>query len=154
MHGNVVFVITREVIMKTVRGIIAGVVFGIINQLFGGLFYGLLFNKWVMMSASLWRPMESPLMQWGMLLVNVLSGLLIALVFAVIYRGIPGTGLKKGIVYGFLLWLITRLAGELFMYVLMPYSFMLVVAGWLQGICGMLLGGALIAIIYGKSLES
>lgn len=140
--------------MKVVRGIIGGIVFGIVDWLLGGLFYGFLFNKWIMMNASLWRPMESPLMQWGMPLVDILSGMLIALVFAVIYKGIPGTGVKKGIIYGFLLWLITRLAGELFMYVLMPYSFMLVVAGWLHGICGMLLGGALIAAIYGKSLET
>jgi hypothetical protein len=140
--------------MKVVRGIIGGVVFGVVNWLLGGLFYGLLFNKWIMMNASLWRPMDSPVMQWGMPLANIFSGLMIALVFAVIYRGIPGTGLKKGLIYGFLLWLIARFAGEFFMYTLMPYSFMLVVAGWLHGICGMLLGGILIAAIYGKSLES
>ena len=140
--------------MKVVRGIIGGVAFGIVNWLFGGVFYGLLFNKWILMNASLWRHMESPLMQWGVPLVSILSGVLIALVFAVLYKGIPGIGLTKGLVYGFLLWLITRLAGELFMYVVMPYPFMLVVAGWLHGMCGMLLGGALIATIYGKSLEA
>jgi hypothetical protein len=78
---------------------------------------------------------------------------MIALAYAVLYKGIPGTGIKKGLIFGLILWLINRLAGELFFYTMSPIPFMLVVAGWIHGLIVGALGGIILAAIYGKSLE-
>jgi hypothetical protein len=78
---------------------------------------------------------------------------MIALAYALLYKGVPGTGRKKGLIFGLILWLIVGLAGELFWYTMSPIPFMLVVAGWLRGLIAMPLGGFTMAAIYGKSLE-
>ena len=139
--------------MKLLRGILGGVAFGMIGEIFGWLIYGSLFMKWSMQVSQLWRPMESLHWRVGMPLADIFSGLMIALAYAVLYKGIPGTGIKKGLIFGLILWLINRLAGELFFYTMSPIPFMLVVAGWIHGLIVGALGGIILAAIYGKSLE-
>jgi hypothetical protein len=140
--------------MKVIRGILAGISFGIISEAFGWLIYGLLFAKWGEQASHLSRPMESLTWRIGMPLADIINGLMIALAFALLYKGIPGTGLKKGLVFGLILWLIVGLAGQLFWYTMSPIPFMLLVAGWLQILIAMSLGGLAVSAIYGKSLES
>lgn len=139
--------------MKIFRGIMAGIAFGIIGEIFGFLVYGVLFMQWVSEAHQVWRPMDSLQVRIGMPLADIFGGLMVALAFAILYKGIPGTGIKKGLIFGLILWLITRLAGEIFFYVMSPIPFMLVVAGWLHGLIQGALGGSVIAAIYGKSLE-
>ena len=139
--------------MKVVRGILGGIAFGIISQVFGFLIYGMLFMQWTLEANRVWRPMDSPFWQIGVSLADILSGLTIALAFALLYKGIPGSGLRKGLAFGLILWLITRFAGELFFYAMTPIPFMLVVAGWLHGLIVLPLGGMAMAAIYGKSLK-
>lgn len=139
--------------IKVVRGILGGFAFGIIGEIFGWLVYGILFMRWSLEAEQLWRPMESLHWRIGMPLADIFSGMMVALVYAILYKGIPGAGIKKGLVFGLLLWLITRFAGELFYYAMSPIPFMLVIAGWLHGLIVGTLGGITIAAIYGKSLE-
>jgi hypothetical protein len=139
--------------MKILRGILGGIAFGLIGEIIGWFIYGVLFMKWTMQVGQLWRPMDSLHWRIGMPLADIFGGLMVSLAFAILYRGIPGTGIKKGLAFGLILWLITRLAGELFFYVMSPIPFTLVVAGWIQGFIVGALGGMVIAAIYGKSLE-
>jgi hypothetical protein len=139
--------------MKVLRGILAGIAFGIIGEVSGFFIYAVLFVKWTEEASQLWRPMESLHWRIGMPLADIFSGLMVALAYAILYKGIPGTGIKRGLIFGLILWLITRLAGELFFYAMSPIPFMLVVAGWIHGLIVGVLGGSAIAAIYGKSLE-
>ncbi|MDY7032143.1 MAG: hypothetical protein SVY10_09595 [Thermodesulfobacteriota bacterium] len=139
--------------MKVLRGVLGGLAFGVIGEFFGWLIYGVLFMKWSEQVSQLWRPMDSLHWRIGMPLTDIFYGLMVALGYAILYKGIPGTNLKKGLMFGLILWLITRLTGELFWYTMSPIPFMLVIAGWVHGILVMLLGGLVIAAIYGKSLE-
>src|SRR3990170_2566365 len=139
--------------MKILRGILGGISFGIIGEIFGFLIYGVLFMKWSEQASQLWRPMESLHWRIGMPLADIFSGLMVALAYAILYKGIPGTGIKKGLIFGLILWLITRLAGELFFYVISPIPLMLVIAGWIHGLIVGAAGGMAVAAIYGKSLE-
>lgn len=139
--------------MKILRGILGGISFGIIGEIFGFLIYGVFFMKWTAEAHQVWRPMESLHMRIGMPLADILGGLMVALAYAILYKGIPGSGIKKGVIFGLILWLITRFAGELFFYVMSPIPFMLVIAGWIHGLIQGSLGGLAIAAIYGKSLE-
>ncbi len=139
--------------MKILRGILGGVAFGVIGEIFGWLIYAVLFVKWTTQVSQLWRPMDSTYWRVGMPLADIFSGLMIALGYAILYKGIPGTGIKKGLIFGLILWLITRVGGELFFYAMSPIPFMLVVAGWIHGLIVGALGGIVLAAIYGKSLE-
>lgn len=139
--------------MKILRGILGGVCFGIIGEIFGWIVYGVLFMKWTAEAHQVWRPMDSLHMRIGMPLADIFSGLMVALAYAVLYKGIPGTGIQKGLIFGLILWLVARFAGEIFFYVMSPIPFMLVIAGWLHGLIQGALGGIAIAAIYGKSLE-
>lgn len=138
---------------KVVRGMLGGVAMGIMGEFFGWLIYGVIFMKWTVQVSQMWRPMESAYWRIGMPLVDIFSGMMIALGYAILYKGIPGTGLKKGLAYGLILWLIARFTGELFGYVMSPIPFMLVIAGWIHGLIVMSLGGLVIAALYGKTLE-
>ena len=140
--------------MKILRGILGGVAFGIIGEIFGFLIYGVLFLKWTSEASQVFRPMDSLYMRIGMPLADIFGGLMVALAYAILYRGIPGTGIRKGLIFGLILWLITRFAGELFFYVMSPIPFMLVIAGWIHGLIVGAIGGTSIAAIYGKSLET
>jgi len=140
--------------MKILRGILGGVAFGMIGEISGFLIYGVLFMKWTSEAGQVFRPMDSLYMRIGMPLADIFGGLMVALAYAILYRGIPGTGIKKGLVFGLILWLITRFAGELFFYVMSPIPFILVIAGWIHGLIVGAIGGTSIAAIYGKSLET
>lgn len=140
--------------MKILRGVLGGIAYGVIGEIFGWCIYGVLFLKYSEQVYQLWRPMESLHWRIGMPLADIFSGLMVALAYALLYKGIPGTGFKKGLFFGLILWLIMRFAGELFWYAMSPIPFMLVVAGWIHGLIVMSLGGIVIAAIYGKSLES
>lgn len=139
--------------MKILRGVLGGVSFGIIWEFFGCFIYGILFLKWTLEANQIWRPMDSLETQIGIPLADISSGLTVAFAYSVLYKGIPGAGLKKGLVFGLILWLIMSFAGKMFFYASSPIPFMLLVAGWLHGLIVMSLGGVVIAAIYGKSLE-
>ncbi len=139
--------------MKIIRGVVAGVVWGIIGQFFGWLVYGVLFAAYWDKTSSFWRPMESLYWKLGMPLTGIFSGLLVALAYAILYKGIPGTGATRGLVFGLILWFVSRVPGELFWYVMSPVPFMLVIAGWLHGLIVGVLGGLALGAIYSKSLE-
>lgn len=140
--------------MKVLRGFLSGVAFGIIGEIFGWVVYGVLFMKWTAEAHQVFRPMDSLHMRIGMPLADIFTGLMVALAYAILYKGIPCTGIRKGLIFGLILWLITRFAGELFFYVMSPIPFMLVIAGWLHGLIAGAIGGIAIAAIYGKSLEA
>lgn len=137
---------------KIWRGIAGGVACGIVSEIFGGLIYGMLFLKQCE-QISVWRSMESWQMRVGMPLVDIFGGLMVALGYAFLYKGIPGQGIKKGLMFGLIFWLIMRVPGELFGYVMSPIPFKMVIIGWLHGFLTMSLGGIIIAAVYGKSLE-
>ena len=139
--------------MKFLRGILGGVVFGIIGEISGFIIYVVLFMKWISEAGQVFRPMDSLYMRIGMPLADILGGLMVALAYAILYKGIPGTGIKKGLAFGLILWLITRFAGEIFFYVMSPIPFTLIIAGWIHGLLVGVLGGMAMAAIYGKSLE-
>ena len=44
-------------------------------------------------------------------LTGLFRAIIFALVYALLYKGIPGEGVKKGMIYGNLVWLVGALAG-------------------------------------------
>lgn len=98
--------------MKVGRWFLAGLAFGIIAQVIGGIIYGAIFPHWYDCSKEFFRPMDHPGFMIGLPLLNSGQGLLLALVFPVLYPGIPGKShIVKGAIFGLLIWLISTLPG-------------------------------------------
>ncbi|MEW6618205.1 MAG: hypothetical protein AB1422_02445 [bacterium] len=139
--------------MMVIRWIVSGVVVAIISQVVGFVIYGLIFGKFCAMSEGIWRPMTDICWSVGMPLTDLLAGLMFALGYLLLYKGIPGKGINKGFTFGLIVWLMARVPGELYFYTMIPIHRMLVFAGWLQGLLSLCLGGLVIAALYGKTLE-
>lgn len=79
--------------------------------------------------------------------IGLLVSLAFVLVYAVLYKGIPGTGVKKGLMYGLLVWAVGSLGMAS-----MPYYMTIapaVVLYWiLNFLAAHLIYGLLVGIIY------
>ncbi|HIE44474.1 MAG TPA: hypothetical protein EYP78_06755 [Candidatus Omnitrophica bacterium] len=92
--------------MKIGKVVVAGVVVGILQSIWGWLTCGWLFN-WVytLEPATIWKsPEEMPFVLMN--ITNLVFAFLLALVYALVYKGIPGKGVVKGLWFGLI-----RLAG-------------------------------------------
>jgi hypothetical protein len=128
--------------------VIAGVAAEVVNFVFIMLTCGWLFN-WVyfIKPTNVWKPWAVEgliLMIAGGLVLNIL----LAYVYALFYRGIPGKGVKKGLWYGFGVWLVGTLPGMFSVYTLMAVAPFVVLYWTVRGFVGNLLLGAVIAAVY------
>lgn len=86
---------------------------------------------------------------WPILLImNVFFALVFAWVFAVLYRGIPGIGIGKGLWFGLLAWLIGVLPPMTTLYLMTTIAPGALVYFTIQGLFEWLVYGAVIAAIY------
>ena len=137
--------------MKIGRVLIAGIVVGILSSAWGWLTCGRLFNRvYALEPTIIWKPpAEMPFV-----LMNVASlvfAFLLALVYALIYKGLPGRGVVKGLWFGLFVWLVGGLPGisSLWMVTVMAPG---VIIYWLVGsLVVSLWQGLVIAAIYGRS---
>ena len=137
---------------KTFRTILGGISAAIIMIVSMMLIHSILFEKyWDMV--SMMRAMEEwPFTPWAPVAV-ILWNIFIAWFFAKFYKAIPGKGLKKGLNFGLLFFLLFAPFVELWNYLQFDIPFMVVIAGILCYLIAFPLGGVAIAAIYGKSLE-
>ncbi|MEK9149510.1 MAG: hypothetical protein AAB267_05630 [Candidatus Desantisbacteria bacterium] len=136
--------------MRVGRMLIAGVVARIAGTIFGIATCGWLFN-WVytLEPTEIWKPMAGPPPIW----FNAASlglGIVLALVYALLYRGIPGKGIVKGLVFGLFIWLVGTLPGMLSTYTFMRVATTVVIYWTILGLVALLVEGAIIAAIYGN----
>ncbi len=137
--------------MKIGKLALAGAVVGILTSVWGWLTCGWLFN-WVytLEPTNIWKSAEEmPFVLMNT--TNLVFAFLLALVYALIYKGLPGKGIVKGLWFGLFVWLVGALPGNfaLGMFTVMAQE---VVIYWI--IVSLLTGlwqGLLIAAIYGKS---
>ncbi|MDI6735083.1 MAG: hypothetical protein QME42_02650 [bacterium] len=138
--------------MKVLRWFLAGLAFGVIAQIVGGIVYMGIFPHWYESCRQLFRPMDHPYFMIGLPLMNLVQGLLLAIVYAVLYNGIPAkTPVLKGIVFGLLLWLVGPLTGMLTDFCVTTMRFPLPCL--IYTFVGTVVGCLSIAVIWGKSLE-
>ena len=81
---------------------------------------------------------------------NTLLAVVVALVYAVLFEGIPGRGVRKGLAFGLVVWLVGVLPATFTMYILVNISGWAVLYFTLQGLAEYLAYGAIIAAIYGE----
>jgi hypothetical protein len=90
--------------MNAKRIVIVGLIVWIVDSIFILLTCGWLY-KWVyQLPPNIWRDWSTmPATAVNIIgphVIGIIRALLFALVFAILYKGIPGKGITKGIVYG------------------------------------------------------
>lgn len=137
--------------MNTKKILISGVVIWVISTIFGLLTCGWLFSWVYTLPPNIWKdPVE--MMSTGNIIGGNLTGLfraiIFALVYALLYKGIPGESVKKGMMYGILVWLVGALAGMASMPFYMTIATTVVVYWIIQALVLNLISGAIVGVIY------
>lgn len=137
--------------MKIGRLVIAGVVVGILKGAWGFLTCGWLFN-WVyaLEPTSIWKPVEQmPFMLMNV--TNIVFAFALALVYAVIYQGLPGKSVVKGLWFGLFVWLVGGLPGTITLGMVTTMAAGVVIYWTVSFLVVSLWQGLVIAAIYGKN---
>ena len=135
--------------MNTKKIILSSVVIWIVSVVFGFLTCGWLFNWVYQLPPNIWKTPEVMTVNliW-MNLIGLLTAIIFASVFALLYKGIPGQGIKKGINYGFIIWLVSALSGMITMPFYMTIATTVVVYWIILALALNIINGAIIGAIY------
>jgi len=137
--------------MNTIRILISGFVMWLVGTVFGLLTCGWLFNWVYLLPPNIWKD-PAVTMSTGNIIGANLTGLVAAIIFAsvyaLLYKGIPGDGIKKGMTYGILVWLLGAVSGIATMPFYMTIATTVVVYWILQALVLNLINGAILGVIY------
>jgi len=135
--------------MEWKKGVISGIIAGIVMLLIGLVFMMIPFTPGLTQWYSVTFPeMSSPMAMSIMMIGIVLSGIFMGLVYSVINSAIPGEGARKGVNYGFMVWLLAGLMWPIMMMGFAP-AYMWITE-LINGLITYSIAGAVIAIIYKK----
>lgn len=139
--------------MNPKRIILAGVAINFISFIVGGGSY-LLFG-WVfgLEPTNIWKwtpamGFDIPVNWPTLFLLNIILAMAFAWVFALLYKGIPGQGIRKGLVFGFFAWIIGVLPATTTLYLMTNIAPLALTYFTIQGLLEWLVYGAVIAAIY------
>ncbi len=131
----------------------AAIVITIVGMVIGFLACGWLFN-WIygIEPTNVWKygPNQAP--SGKDITISFIGELILSLilvfVYAVLYKGISYEGWKKGVKFGFLVWLVSILPGMFATYMWMNVAMAYVVYMTIMGLIVLLVKGAIIGAIY------
>ena len=142
------------------RAALAGLVANLASFVVGGGGYLLFGGAFRLEPTSIWRwtpdRMGEMSVGWWVYLVmgNTALAVVLALVYAVLYDGIPGRGVRKGLVFGLIVWLVGVLPPVFTMHVLTVMNGWAILYFTTQSLFEHLAYGAIIAAIYGRPVRA
>ncbi|HRU38419.1 MAG TPA: hypothetical protein P5511_00980 [Candidatus Goldiibacteriota bacterium] len=133
---------------KTLRMLMAGIVAGFILFLVVSLVYHYTGSISDPSISKLFK--ETISMKWfyKLLLLNIGSGIIMAFFYAMIANGLPGSGIFKGVFWGFIVWLIMVHQPMILHIVAGKFNTNLLLTWVLQGLTSYVAAGVSISIIY------
>ena len=137
--------------MNIKRILISGLIIWIVDSIFGWLTCGWLFNWVYQLPPNIWKDpavIMSACNFIGANLIGILRALIFASVYAILYKGIPGSGIKKGMIFGLIVWLVGALSGISSMPFYMTIAVTVVVYWVIQALIMNLIDGIIVGIIY------
>lgn len=138
--------------MNKKRIALAGIINWILGTIYTMLTCGWLFNWIYTIEPIIWKTPEEIMLASnyaGSSAVGLLASILLVLGYSIFYKSIPGKGVKKGLWYGFLIWLIGgSIAGIATMPFYMTIAWEVVIYWLLSGLILKLIEGAIIGLIY------
>ncbi|MBW2993248.1 hypothetical protein KY317_01605 [Candidatus Woesearchaeota archaeon] len=141
--------------MNIKRILFASLIIWIVSNAYSWLTCGWLFNWVYDLPPNIWQPDEviAANIIWIAALMILTSVIFVSL-FALLHKSIPGKGIKKGLVYGFLIWLLVVPSGM----ITLPFYMKIakgVVIYWAIGYLVLfLLNGAIVGAVYKKERQS
>ena len=137
--------------MNTKRIILASVIIWLVSTAFTWLTCGWLFTWVYEIPPMIWLPPEEMMSTNSLVLSNIFGiviSFIFTLVYAVLYKGIPGKGFKKGMIYGILLWLVGALSGLITMPFYMTIATAVISYWIISSLALNLINGAILGAIY------
>lgn len=137
--------------MNFKRIIFASIVIWIIGSILIILTCGNFFSWVYKLPPNIWLPPEvfqKPVNMAMSNLIGLLKAFSFSLVYAIIYKGIPGEKTAKGIYYGILIWLVSALTGLVGMPFYMSISPVVVIYWIIQALVFNIIFGIILSIIY------
>ncbi len=133
---------------KALRLLLAGIVAGFILFLAASIVYNFTGEISDPSLRKLFR--ETVSMKWfhKLLLLNVGTGLIMAIFYSIVHRGLSGGAILKGIIWGFVVWAIMINQHLVFRIVAGQFSMDLLLTWGLQGLVSYVAAGIGIALIY------
>ncbi|MBI5037640.1 MAG: hypothetical protein HZC01_02975 [Candidatus Kerfeldbacteria bacterium] len=142
--------------MRTInyrRVIGAGLAINFLSFIIGGGSYLLFGDIFRLAPTDVWKwtpamGLDIPVSWPILLLMNITLALVFAWVFAILYSGIPGQGVRKGLVFGLFAWLIGVIPPMTTLYLMTNIATGALLYFTVQGLVEWLAYGATIAAIY------
>jgi len=100
-------------------------------------------------SAQLWKPMEIIWFE-QMWALTIAEGILYGLVYSVLYNGIPGKNVNKGLVFAVIIWLVGTVPGMAITYITIAVPAPIIVSWLFGGLINLLVMGITLAFVYEK----
>ena len=131
----------------------------LISGIAGGIVLALIQILWLPVSGGVLSLLYPNMPPWSfqlneamvrLIAFNFTEGLIFAFVFAIIFSGIPGKGLMKGVNYALILFFINTLVGVGFAYIDSPFPLLFLASQLLIGLVQLLAMGAAVAITHEK----
>ena len=128
---------------------LAAIAVWIATSILGFVTCGWLFNWIYQIPPNIWKTAEQVAgnMVWAVLL-SLIPAILFTAVFVILYKGIPGKGLKKGMNYGILIWLVSSFGGLMALPFYMTISATVIIYWIIQSLVMNVINGVIVAAIY------
>jgi hypothetical protein len=139
--------------MVTKKVVISGVIIWLVSTIIGMLTCGKYFSWVYEIPPQIWKTPAEIMTKSSMITANLLgliSGILFAMVFVILAKSVPGEGMKKGAIYGVLIWLVGAFAGIATMPVYMTIATQVVIYWLIQSLIINIINGAIVATICKK----
>jgi uncharacterized membrane protein YagU involved in acid resistance len=132
--------------MELKKGLISGIIAAIVLII---IFFIIMMvtNTGEWYSATFPEMMTTEAM-WTGTLSTLLIGIFMGLIYSVINSAVPGTGTRKGLNYGFMVWLLAGIMWPIMMIAFAPITIWIIEL--ISGLISYSIAGAVIAIIYEK----
>ncbi|MFH1536906.1 MAG: hypothetical protein ABID45_02900 [Patescibacteria group bacterium] len=139
--------------MNTKKIILTSIVIWIVGGIIGMLTCGWLFNWVYAIPPIIWKTEEAMLAGSNMFW-SYLFGLMVAVIYVIIYaflyKGLPDKGIKKGITYALIVWLVGAFSGIAPMLFYMTIAPTVVIYWLLQSLVLAFINGILLGVLYKK----
>ena len=126
------------------------IIIGILKFIWGWLTCGWAFN-WVynIEPINIWKSAEEmPFVLMG--ITNFIFAFLLVLVYSLIYKGLPGKGVAKGLWFGLFVWLVGALPGNFALGMVTTMATQVIIYWIVSFLIASLWQGLIIAVMYGK----
>ncbi|MHC5049419.1 MAG: DUF6789 family protein [Planctomycetota bacterium] len=143
--------------VKFGRAVVAGLVANVLSFIVGGGGYHLFGGVFQLEPQGVWKwtPEMNAEMSvgWWIFLIggNTVAAIVFALVYALLFHGIPGKGLFKGMVFGVIVWLIGVVPAIFTMYILVNIHPTALLYFLTQSLVEYLVYGPAVALVYGPA---